>query len=96
VPFCRLAFPPLGRSSDGTSGRECARERSELCSAKSRSLEAAACCGGKIGVSRATYRGWEANRTRLDLRNIPAAIGLNASGNVLAVVEGQAMLRHAA
>jgi transcriptional regulator with XRE-family HTH domain len=29
----------------------------------------------EIGVSLATYRGWEANRTTPDLRNIPAAIG---------------------
>src|SRR4028118_1465543 len=70
--FVRLRFRPLGRPSGRTNGRECPRERFRV---RRWSLGLDQKDAAKeIGVSVATYCGWETNRREPALRNIPAAI----------------------
>jgi transcriptional regulator with XRE-family HTH domain len=76
VPFCHLTFLvdrqfrvlyERRKTPDGTLG---AAFRAQRCVRRMDQRQAAQ----EIGVSVATYRNWELNRTSPDLRHVPAAI----------------------
>jgi len=76
VPFCHLTFstvrPPLHRNErvkvpEGTLGAAFRARRRTLGLQQREVAE-------QLGVSSATYRGWEANRTKPSLKHLPQAV----------------------
>jgi len=76
VPFCHLTFstvrPPLHRNEradvpEGTLGAAFRTRRRTLGLEQREVAE-------KLGISHATYRGWEVNRSMPTLKNLPRAI----------------------